>query len=547
MLTVPADQRVQDRNDVAARACSPQRPGWFARSWPLLASLLIAAIWLYRTPYGASSLDLAPDAVEYALAPVQLLETGRFEIILEGRALPSRYPPWFSSLVVVPVYMLLGTEPGNAILGVTLLSLAGVAFAWFIGNRISSTAGGVLSALTLTLIPSYRRWAWLVMTDVPCVALMLAACLLFLRLRSEPQARNRVLYLLAGVLVALTTLFRPVFAAMLVPFLFVSFTSWKAFLDRAAMLFVPMGAAAALTLAYNAATFGTPWRNGYKFWVPVPCDYPALMFSFSNVAMNFSWLVSTAFPVLLFTSIMCWLLARAWKREALALARRPLRDLVVFLSLTATPILLFHLFYFFPADRFYLPLLAGAAVVTGSILGLFFAPGSELVLRVLLSAVFLLVVGGRLAAPEPVPIRRLIAERIKQSTPPDAIVISSVDPVYLENRVGRGSARRIVPTSRDVDYAGGLLAAKRVDHPQPPPRSWLDGRSRGVIRGGAVNAVQFVASEQIDALEAEVQRGKRVFLETTFLSEIDVAVTKKLKERFALVPRAPFLYELKLF
>jgi hypothetical protein len=47
------------------------------RLWPLLALLLIAAVWLHRTPYSASNLEVPPDTVEYALAPLQFLETGR--------------------------------------------------------------------------------------------------------------------------------------------------------------------------------------------------------------------------------------------------------------------------------------------------------------------------------------------------------------------------------------------------------------------------------------------------------------------------------------
>jgi hypothetical protein len=40
------------------------------------------------------------------------------------------------------------------------------------------------------------------------------------------------------------------------------------------LLFAPMAAAAAATLAYNAATFGSLLRNGYKFWVAVPMGLP---------------------------------------------------------------------------------------------------------------------------------------------------------------------------------------------------------------------------------------------------------------------------------
>src|ERR1700681_2044675 len=95
------------------------------QSWPLTALLVIAAVWLYRTPYNASNLEVPPDTVEYALAPLQFLETGRYEIIVDGRGLPPRYPPWFPVLFILPAYVLFGHEPGNAILPVTLLAVTG--------------------------------------------------------------------------------------------------------------------------------------------------------------------------------------------------------------------------------------------------------------------------------------------------------------------------------------------------------------------------------------------------------------------------------------
>src|SRR5450759_171288 len=133
------------------------------RSWPLPALLLIAAVWFYRTPYSASNLEVPPDTVEYALAPLQLLETGRYEIMVEGRGLPPRYPPGFPVLVILPAYVLFGHEPGNAILPITLLAIAGVGFAYAIGKRISSTPGGVLAALAVLMLPSYGAWATQVM------------------------------------------------------------------------------------------------------------------------------------------------------------------------------------------------------------------------------------------------------------------------------------------------------------------------------------------------------------------------------------------------
>ncbi|HEY2139172.1 MAG TPA: glycosyltransferase family 39 protein, partial [Chthoniobacterales bacterium] len=150
--------------------------------WALALTLFaIAVVWLYRTPYNASGLEVPPDAVEYALAPLQLLETGHYDIILEGRPLPPRYPPWFSTLIIAPAYLLFGHDPGNAILPITLTAVLGVGFAWAIGRRITGApSGGIFAGLALLTLPTYSFWAGQVMSDVPSTAAMLWGCLLYL-------------------------------------------------------------------------------------------------------------------------------------------------------------------------------------------------------------------------------------------------------------------------------------------------------------------------------------------------------------------------------
>ncbi|HEX8491037.1 MAG TPA: glycosyltransferase family 39 protein, partial [Chthoniobacterales bacterium] len=423
---------------------------WFVRSWPLLGLLFIAAIWLYRTPYSASNLEVLPDSVEYALAPLQLLETGRYEIIVEGRGLPPRYPPWFPVLVILPAYLLFGHEPGNAILPITVLAVGGVGLAYAIGKRISLTAGGVLAALVVLSVPAYGHWSAKVMTDVPCTTLMLGACLLYLHLRARSGAPR--LYFAAGVLVAVTTLFRPVFASMLLPFLLAIVTQRKNLFLRTGALLTPVAAAAAATFTYNAATFGSPFRTGYKFWLPAPMDYPSMVFSLSHIRANLTVIGLIGVPILFLAFVAAIFLARSFRPAGFAASRESYRGALLFFALTAGPILLFHIIYFFPDDRFYLPILAGLAVLTGSILGLVVGPGRETPLKVLLLVIFLVAVAVRLVPPAATPSRRLAADQVRQHTPENAVIISGIDPVYLARLAGRGSARRIVPLSRNVEF-----------------------------------------------------------------------------------------------
>lgn len=513
-----------------------------ARS-PFLILILIAVVWLCRTPYTASNLEVPPDSVEYALGPLQLVETGRYEIILEGQPLPPRYPPWFPALVILPAYILFGHDPGNAILPVTLLAVAGIGFAWAIGKRLGGVAGGILAGLALLFLPSYANWGTQVMSDVPATALMLATCLLYLRLRSG--ARSVAIYFAAGLLIAVAMLFRPVFAAMLFPFLLEILRARKTVLRNAAALFLPMVAAAGVTLTYNAATFGSALRNGYKFWAAIPMDYPSLIFSLSYLTTNLGLIARTVFPIYVVIGIGAWLVVRKREPTAFASSRAVFRDAFTFLALATGPILLFHLFYFFPSDRFHIPMFAGTAIIAGAMLGLLAGPRATSFLKWALPVILLLAIGERTAVPDPVPYRRLAADRIRSVTPSNALVISAIEPVYLERFAGLGSSRRFVPISRNVEYASKLLVPKKVDLPDASKLNWRLGRNPDLLRGGAREAVQFVASEQLDAIVAQAAAGTPVYLDSTFLGD-EADVLSRLQQRFAFVQRAPFLYELRL-
>jgi hypothetical protein len=218
---------------------------------------------------------------------------------------------------------------------------------------------------------------------------------------------------------------------------------------------------------------------------------------------------------------------------------------VIFFALATIPISLFHLIYFFPSDRFHLPILAGTAVLAAAAVGMLLSRMGASMIALLLGGVLALAVAGRITVPEPVPIRRSAAERVRMQTPDNAMVISSIDPVYMERMGARGSARHIVPLSRDVEYASKVLAWKRIDHPDPAPRDWRDPQLAAFVRAGAQLAVQFVAAEQLDAIAATVAEGAPVFLETSSVSPRETDALAEIQTRFNLLEQGPHLYQLK--
>jgi hypothetical protein len=159
----------------------------------------------------------------------------------------------------------------------------------------------------------------------------------------------------------------------------------------------------------------------------------------------------------------------------------------------------------------------------------------------------LLTIGARIAFPSPVPERRLAADRVRQHTPDNAVVISGIDPVYLARLAGKGSARRIVPISRNVEFAWVLLGTKRVEDPHVSLTNRRDiPPVLELLRPQAEEAVRFVASERMDELAAQIAQGTPVFLEASSIAGQDAKVLGQLQQRFRFVNRAPYLHELRL-
>ncbi|MDD4872636.1 MAG: hypothetical protein PHR77_18960 [Kiritimatiellae bacterium] len=231
-------------------------------------------------PYRASNLDVIPDSVEYAIVANHFTVEGTLDIKIDGKSYPSRYPPWFSILFLSPSFFIFGNDIGNAIYPITFWGIAGVLIAFLIGRLISGNFGGILSSLALIALPLYREHTKVIMTKIPCTALTLIACYLYLRLRTNHFSKTVILGL-AGIIGALTVAIRPVSVGVLLSFLlgcYLSRQNINRFAKYILFLF-PSVVILSLNLIFNNITFGAPFRNGYNFWCSVPFDYSSLCFS----------------------------------------------------------------------------------------------------------------------------------------------------------------------------------------------------------------------------------------------------------------------------
>ena len=511
----------------------------------ILINLAIALIIIFKTAYNASDLEIVPDSVEYAVAASRLVTNQSYTIVMDGQSWPPRYPPWFSMLVIAPAYLLFGDEPGNAVFPIIFAGLLGIGTAFFIGYQVSGPICGVSASLSLLVLPLYRYLSKQVMTDVPCVALILLACLLYLRLQTV-SSHSRAPYLLAGILSGLCAAFRPVCAAVILPFLWfiIRNNPKRHAFQQIALVAIPGLLFAVLTMFYNYAVFGSPIRTGYHFWCPVPYDQPGMTFSISYVAVNLKTMAQSGFPVLVIALLLLILLDK-FRHQKLIVGsvKKSIENLSEFAIITCIPIVIFHLLYFYPSQRFFLPINSLLAIIFGIMIGLGLHHVS---LRTLGFAQLIILVGAltlRLVLPDSPPTRRIAADRINHFTPDNALIISAIDPAYLEFTTCRFSQRRILPISRRVEYASKLIAWQKAIALNPKPTAWWDHRCEGLTKANAKEVIPHVADGEEDRLSLALSDGVPIYLDTSHLKNEDMQVVMSIQQRFRLVRRSESLFQ----
>jgi len=522
-------------------------PKLIDKALPVLIALIAAAVF-HVSPYRASNFDIIPDSGEYAIGAHNLVTSGSYHIEINGESFPSRYPPWFSGLFLAPAYIIFGREPGNAIYPVLLLAIIGVLAAFFIGRKISGNWGGILSSLLLIFLPVYNKYSRTIMSDVPSTALTLTACYCYMQIRTANAHAGIWTFAAGGIAASLAGAVRPLLLSTVLPLILACFLPVNKERRRFKLLAVilPSTVVIAANLVYNHAVFGSPFRDGYHFWCSVPFDYSWLCFSTQYIGNNLKTVLLSPIPALvLFAIIACLLSHRLNKPEHSELScDSPLRHITEFLLIACTPFITIHLLYFFQAERFYLPAIAILAVISGSMA----ARGIQSV-TVLYGAGFLIILLGiaiavHVLVPEPKPLGRIVAGQISSSTPEHSIIISSMDPVYLSFFAVKSTKRRIIPLSRNVEYASTLVCPKKILNPVPPPVSHRDLRCEGLIKAGARIIFPSTAVEIIPLLRDEALKGTPVFIEVLLLLECDLPAVRCLQNDFEMVQRGHYLYEL---
>jgi len=523
----------------------------------VLAILVIAAacITLYRDRYSASNLDIVPDSVEYTVAAHHLVASGQYKIVVNGHDMPPRYPPWFSLFFIAPAYAVLGPNPGNAIFPVTALAVLGLLLAFVLGRRVAGNLGGVLAALALLALPLYRHYGSIMMTDVPCTALLLLLCLLYLRLHPPVSSATPAIhssyrflsYAAAGLVAGLCAAIRPPFICAVIPFLVAAPLDQsppRRLLNRVLLLLPPLAVVGG-TMACNAAQYGSPFRSGYHFWCPVPYDFPRLTMSLRYLAPNGLTLAASGLGACILLSPAVVLLLRTRVEQSAPAAYATAKRMLLFGCLAGLPAVVFHMVYFFPDPRFFLPTACMLLVPAAGVIALWLpSRRRDVIAGILQGLVLAAVLGARFSLPRDEPARRLAADRISDNTRDNSVIVSSIDPAYLEFMVCRGSDRTVLPTSRAVEYASKVIAPTRPAS-LPRPDHWTDHDRAALLARGGIDPVQHVAMGSPAVISNALERGIPVYLDTSHLSWHEVMWASSLGNHFTVTRKAEHLHELQ--
>lgn len=519
---------------------------WVTACVLILAILAVGAL-LFVSSYRAANLWATPDGVEYAIGAERLVSLGHYTIEVAGTEYPPRYPPFFSTVILAPFYLLLGTSNLGVVIYPVLL--AGLLCAWLafrLGCRSAGVWGGLFAAAAIAVQPMFLLWGRQVMTDVPFAALTILLAYAFTVIQSRRVVSWPDL-LLCGIGVGAASALRPVGLALATPFFVVGLfrtNSMARGVANVTALLIPIGLCLFVILGYNAVAFGHPLRNGYHFWVSVPYDYPSVLFSASYVPANIRAFLRPGFGlpalvaiVVALPFLLLWPGCKAKGAWSVPCA------LGLFIVLGPLAISLFHMAYPFAEGRFHLPMVSLMLILAACLWGRLLR---SLNVRWAVLLAVLLCVGAvvyRMKSP-PVPLSNMIAaENIRSFTPADATIVTTGQLVYLEPLVIRDTKRRLIPLSRAYEYAGKIVAKEKVEDPDPAPTFYGDHMCPGLLAGGARYAVEVVVSEQPDMLEA-VAAEVPLYLDLSGMSEVDKPTITRLKELFAFEEVAPRLYRL---
>jgi hypothetical protein len=295
------------------------------------------------------------------------------------------------------------------------------------------------------------------------------------------------------------------------------------------------------TFYYNSTTFGSVWRSGYNYWVSIPCDFISLTFGLRYLTANLGTLFDHS--GFLFLALACAGLFFLLRQRQPAAVNTVLTPTALFLGLGVLPGVALHLFFFYSATRFFVPLFVILSALAGSLAGLLVAERLKSIIW-LPGLLVLVCVLSALLRSYPQATRRTAADEIVELAPKQATVISALDPLYLGFFLKRaGKDVTLLPVSRRVEYASKLVMTQPISALNPLPSNPLASRDPRLLAIGAKEAVLHTADEVIGQIELDLNE-KTYILDQSFLTSEEQDLFSR-RFRLEQVAGATHLYHLR--
>ncbi len=490
----------------------------------LLAALLAGALCVRYAPARyAAQLEPNPDATEYALGALAMMQGRMNSIVINNVVYPSHWSFGFPAMLV-PVVSALDTRPERAVYGVLLFGLGSLCLTYGIGRRLFGTQAALgavaVMAASLRHIESSRA----VMSEHASTVMLLIMLQAALEASAVRWCGNSLL--LAGLASSLAVAIH-LANALPVVVVWALVAWWQKGSRLRAFVFLAAGAlpVLALQLAYNIWVFGHPLRTGYHYWMesvygdltvaynlryllgPAPPDNSSTLSYYTPFLLGLN---NRYYPAV-FVPVAIGGLIVAWRRAG----KRLRRSLILLIGYALTCVLPWYV-YFFKDDRHFLLALPVVALLGAYCLVVLWHLGRRLWTRRVFVATaaivfaFLIVLAAfvpigvaavrnsylwavlRRGREPPLHWKYLTARYINGHVETNAWIISGISGAYLQHYVIDGTERLYVAIGR-----------YRVEY--------LNKRSLPNV---------IVASESVDTIRDAIGRGIPVYLMTDHLTAV---------------------------
>lgn len=412
-----------------------------------------------------------PDSVEPFVGALRMCQGEKYGFTLNGEFFPSRYSPALSFLLMPALYI--SSSPAAAGAAIGLWALVLMLFAVLLFHKDKEYGGTALACGGLFLVPCFLEYCGSSMTEIPYAALLFIMLWLF---RSMLESEDDVpkLFFWYGITAGLCGFLRMTgYPMLLLPALFLFSLcrrKKKLFMRSWVFLLFPSAVTTLFSAVYNWAVFGSPSRSGYHFHVPLPYEFPKLLFSLSCIPNNINdtlkWggrgllIIGAA---LLFAAFYAWLCR---KKDFSHLRLFGAECAFVMLQLGILVLLYFPHYYF--SMRFFFPVvLLFVWLLVRSALGvareLKIAGNTFISWSAWLIGIEIMLVG--CFWPQQDYCGREIAAlcRFEKALPAQAVLIHNFDPGRTELFFIRNhSGRKQLPVTRKCEYADKIALRKRV-------------------------------------------------------------------------------------